>query len=558
MKRKKFINPQLHIYLNSKLLVQRFYKGRLIILSPNNIVNVDILLTSDIHGAVYPIHYQNNERAELGLAKIATRIAQERAQSEHVLVIDNGDFIQGTPFTYYYAKYLLHEENPMSIIANHIGYDAAIIGNHEFNYGMSVLNKAVAHANMPYLAANIIHKQTKKPYFGKPYIIKHIHPDIKIAVLGVTTHYIPNWEQPQHIKDVIFENALETTKQWVSYIHEQEQPDLLIVAYHGGFECDLQTGEPTEIITGENQGYAMCQEIEGIDILLTGHQHRYIAHTKVNGVTVLQTGSNGCSLGKVHVTLIKNQNQWIIEECYSELLPSEGIPADETVLSLVSTYEKQTQEWLDKPIGTIAGDMLIHDAMQTRMQDCAFIEFINKVQMDAAGVNISCTSLFHNESSGFPSEITMRDIVSNYIYPNTLKVVRVTGKDIKAALELTAQYFSLDSEGNIIVNPAYIEPKPQHYNYDMWEGISYILKISKPIGERVVSLQYEGATIQLHKEYDVVMNNYRASGGGNYVMFQNKPIIKDIPIDMSELIANYILERKTIEATINHNWKAIK
>ncbi|WP_017151389.1 bifunctional metallophosphatase/5'-nucleotidase [Bacillus bingmayongensis] len=527
-------------------------------MNKKNIVHIKILLTSDIHGTVYPIHYRNNETAELGLAKLATRITQERTQHEHVIVIDNGDFIQGTPFTYYYTKYMQHEKNPMSIIANYIDYDAAIIGNHEFNYGMDVLNQAVTNANTPYLAANILDKDTKKPYFGTPYIIKHIYPDIKVAILGVTTHYIPNWEQPHHIKDLTFENALGATKKWISYIREQEQPHLLIVAYHGGFERDLQTGEPTEILTGENQGYAMCQEIEGIDILLTGHQHRYISNTEVNGVTVLQTGCNGHSLGKVHVELQQNKSRWIIKECHSELLSVQGIPADETVLALVSTYEKQTQEWLDQPIGIIVGDMLIYDAMQTRLQDHPFIEFINKVQMEVAGVHISCTSLFHNESSGFPKHITMRDIVSNYIYPNTLKVIRITGKDIKEALELSAEYFTLHTDGNIIVNPAYIEPKPQHYNYDMWEGISYILNISKPVGERVVSLQYDGSPIHLEQEYDVVMNNYRASGGGNYFMYQNKPIIKDIPIDMSELIANYILERGTIEATTNRNWKVIK
>ncbi|MBC6971591.1 5'-nucleotidase C-terminal domain-containing protein [Bacillus sp. Xin] len=527
-------------------------------MNKNNSVNINILLTSDIHGTIYPLHYRNNETAEIGLAKLATRITQERNQHEHVIVIDNGDFIQGTPFTYYYVKYIQHKNNPMSLIANYIGYDAAVIGNHEFNYGMDVLNKAVLNANMPYLSANILNKHTKYPYFGKPYIIKHIHPNIKIAILGVTTHYIPNWEQPHHIKDLLFEDALETTKKWVSYIREQEQPHLLIVAYHGGFERDLQTGVPTEILTGENQGYAMCQEIEGIDILLTGHQHRYISNTKVNGVTVLQTGSNGHSLGKVHVKLEQNKDRWILMECHSELLSAQDIPVDETALSLVSTYEKQTQKWLDQPIGTIIGDMLIYDAMQTRLQDHPFIEFINKVQMEVAGVNISCTSLFHNESSGFPKHITMRDIVSNYIYPNTLKVIRITGKDIKEALELSAEYFTLNTEGDIIVNPAYTTPKPQHYNYDMWEGISYILNISKPVGQRVVSLQYNRSPIQLDQEYDVVMNNYRASGGGNYFMYQNKPIIKDIPTDMSEIIANYILDRGTIEATTNRNWKVIK
>ncbi|MGZ7151683.1 bifunctional metallophosphatase/5'-nucleotidase [Bacillus sp. BC08] len=527
-------------------------------MTQNQIVSLNILLTSDIHGTVYPIHYQDNSKAEIGLAKIATLIKKERSQNRNVLLIDNGDFIQGTPFTYHYATYAKDKKNPMSLLANYLRYDAAVIGNHEFNYGMDVLNHAISTANFPYLSANILDTNRKEPYFGKPYIIKHIESNIKIAILGVTTHYIPNWEQPHHIQDLQFEDALETTKKWVSYIREQEQPDLLVVAYHGGFERDLQTGVPTEVLTGENQGYAMCYEIEGIDILLTGHQHREIAHTVINGVTVLQTGCNGHSVGKITVTFEKTEQKWVRKESYSQLLPVRGIAADQHMLSLVTDYEEKTQNWLDQPIGLIYGDMQISDAMQTRLQDHPFIEFINKIQMDIANVSISCTSLFHNTSLGFPDHVTMRDIVSNYIYPNTLKVIRITGADIKNALELSASYFTLHADGTIIVNPTFIEPKPQHYNYDMWEGISYVLNISKPIGERVESLQYKGTPLNMDEEYDVVMNNYRASGGGNFFMFQNKPVIKDIPTDMSELIANYILKHKKIEATVNNNWKVIK
>ncbi|QWG34643.1 bifunctional metallophosphatase/5'-nucleotidase [Bacillus mycoides] len=527
-------------------------------MNQNQIVTLNILLTSDIHGTVYPIHYQDNSQADIGLAKISTLIKKERSQNTNVLLIDNGDFIQGTPFTYHYATYEKDMENPMSLLANYLEYDIAIIGNHEFNYGMDILNNAVATANSPYLSANILDKNRKEPYFGKPYITKHIESNIKIAILGVTTHYIPHWEQAHHIKDLQFEDAFETTKKWVSYIRKHEKPDLLVVAYHGGFERDLQTGVPTEVLTGENQGYAMCHEIEGIDILLTGHQHREIAHTVINGVTILQTGCNGHSVGKVTVTFEKAEQKWVKKESYSELLPVQGIAADQDVLSLVANYEEKTQNWLDKPIGLIYGDMQISDAMQTRLQDHPFIEFINKIQMDIANVSISCTSLFHNTSPGFPKHVTMRDIVSNYIYPNTLKVIRITGADIKDALELSASYFTLKADGSIIVTPTYIEPKPQHYNYDMWEGISYVLNISKPIGERVESLQYKGAPLNINEEYDVVMNNYRASGGGNFFMFQNKLVVKDIPTDMSELIANYILKHKRIEATVNHNWKVIK
>lgn len=521
-------------------------------------VQITVLVTSDVHGVVYPIHYGTNEASEQGLAKVSTLIERERTQNKHVIVIDNGDFIQGTPMTYYYAKYMHHEKNPMTIAANSICYDAAVIGNHEFNYGMPLLKKAVTEANMPYLAANILHKDTGLPYFGKPYIVKQIEENIKIALLGVTTHYIPNWEEPNHIKDVTFEDALKTTKKWVTHIRQEEKPDVMIVAYHGGFERDLQTGEPTEPLTGENQGFAMCEEVNGIDILLTGHQHRPISQTKVNGVTILQAGCNGKALGKISLSLKRDGDCWHIETCDSELLSTEGVTADEKILTSLCIYEEQTQKWLERPIGTITGNMKIDDIMKARLQDHPFTEFINTVQMHAAGVNISCTSLFHNGVTGFPNHVTMRDIISNYIYPNTLKVLRVTGQDIKDALERSAEYFTLDAGKNIVVNPSFNEPKPQHYNYDMWEGISYILNISKPIGERVTSLQYEGKPLSLTEQFDVVMNNYRASGGGDYNMYKGKPVVKDIPIDMTEIIANHILEHGEIKATLDFNWKVEK
>ncbi len=220
-------------------------------------------------------------------------------------------------------------------------------------------------------------------------------------------------------------------------------------------------------------------------------------------------------------------------------------------------YEADTQEWLDQPIGKIEGDMLVRNPLEIRTQDHALIEFINRVQMEIAGVDISNTALFDNQSPGFPENVTMRDVVSNYIYPNTLKVIRITGHDMKEALERSASYFEQYDGGEIEVNPAFISPKPQHYNYDMWEGIDYLIDISKPVGDRIVKLEYKGKPVEPEKEYDVVMNNYRAGGGGDYLMYQNKPVIKDIPTDVSELIANYILENKTVKATVNQNWKVI-
>ncbi len=516
-----------------------------------------ILETSDLHGHVFPINYRDNEEVNGGVAKIASMIKREREKYKYSLLIDNGDVIQGTPFTYYYAKFLREKSNPLVYLLNELQYDCAVIGNHEFNYGMEVLQAAVNESQFPWLSANILHKETKDCAFGSPYFIKEFDNGLRVVVLGITTHYIPNWENPNHIVGLTFEDSLATAKKWVKFIQANEKYDLLIVSYHGGFERNLSTGEPEEDLTGENQAYEMCQELEGVDILLTGHQHRMIADA-VNGVTVVQPGFNGQALGKVEVQFEKIDGKWAVRNRAAELLKvNDLVIADNRILKKVVVYEKATQVWLDQPIGSIVGDMTIHDAREVRLGDHPLIEFINYVQMDASGAEISNTALFDDHSVGFREQVTMRDIVSNYIYPNTLKVIRITGQDMKDALEKCASYFMLNENGDIQVNPTFMEPKPQHYNYDMWEGIEYELDIRRPIGERVVKLNRQGTLIQIDHEYEVVMNSYRAGGGGNYNMYRNKPVVKEIQIDMTELIANYILQRKTIYATCDHNWKVI-
>ncbi|WP_080847012.1 bifunctional metallophosphatase/5'-nucleotidase [Cytobacillus gottheilii] len=518
-------------------------------------VKVNILVTSDIHGNVLPIHYGSNEYSEVGLAKISTIIKREKRENKHTILIDNGDLIQGTPLTYHFARYLNHKMNPMIKLLNELSYDAAIVGNHEFNYGMKILNQAVEESHFPWLSANIIHAGTGNPYFGKPYIIKQFEEGLKVAILGITTHYIPNWESPENIKDLTFQDALQTAKDWVQHIREKETPNVLIVSYHGGFECDPATGEATEALTGENQGYRICHEIEGIDVLITGHQHRRLAG-EINGVSIVQPGFNGQALGKVAVTLTKEKDEWSITDKKASLLELAEGEADASCLDLIQEYETQTQQWLDQPIGKVYGDMTISDPLKARLKDHALVEFINQVQMEAAHTDISNTALFNNELKGFKNKITMRDIVSNYIYPNTLTVIRITGQDIKDALERSADYFTINN-GEISVSPSFSTPKPQHYNYDMWEGIDYILDLSKPVGNRVIKLKKNGLDIDLTAEYDVVMNNYRAAGGGDYHMFKDKPVIKEISLDMSEILANYILERGKIEASVNENWKVI-
>jgi 2',3'-cyclic-nucleotide 2'-phosphodiesterase/3'-nucleotidase len=457
---------------------------------------------------------------------------------------------------YYHAKIENQPVDPMVLCLNILEYDAAILGNHEFNYGNHVLNKAISESQFPWLSANILDKATGQPYFGKPYVFKQLEHGVRIGLLGLTTSYIPNWENPQYIAEFEFVSAVPSAQYWVNYLREEEQADIVVVSYHGGFERDFESGLPIERLTGENEGYQLSMEVEGIDVLLTGHQHRAIA-AELGGVAVVQPSNQGRFLGKVTLELEHREGCWIISSKTTELLSIEGVEPDAEIIARVQEYELNTQKWLDLPIGRLNGDMRIVDPMQTRTCDNALIEFINKVQMEYSGASISNTALFGNESAGFGQEITMRDIVSNYIYPNTLRVIRITGQDIKDALEHSSGYFApYDGEG-FKISKAFTFPKPQHYNYDMWEGITYRINISKPLGSRVTLLNYQDKPIDLQAEFDVAMNNYRAGGGGNYTMFQDKFVVRDIPIDMSELITNYIMDKGTIVASVNQNWEVV-
>ncbi|GAA0492511.1 hypothetical protein IRB23SM22_20820 [Alkalibacterium sp. s-m-22] len=199
--------------------------------------------------------------------------------------------------------------------------------------------------------------------------------------------------------------------------------------------------------------------------------------------------------------------------------------------------------------------MTISDVEAARRIEHPYVEFVNKVQMYYAECDISGTALFNNQARGFKREVTMRDVVLNYIYPNTLAVLKVSGKDLKAALERSATYFELDETGDIIVNPSFMTPKPQMYNYDMYEGIEYTIDVAMPQGERIVEFSYEGKDIIPEDSLEIVINQYRAVGGGDYDMFDASKIIREVTIPMNELMGDYFSQFSPIKAEANRNFK---
>jgi len=512
-----------------------------------------ILHTSDLHGNIFPINYATNQPYYVGLGKVSTILKNTLAENPATIILDTGDLIQGTPLEYYHAKIDNTPADPMVLVMNHMGYKATVIGNHEFNYGMNVLEKAISEADFPFLSANIVKKGTDEPFF-KPYILFNVISGddiITVAYLGLTTKYIPNWEEPKHIEMLDFLDPVEVAKKYVPMLNDVA--DVVIVGYHGGLERDPETGEPTEELTGENQGYQLLKEVPGIDVLLTGHQHRTIA-TIVDEVVISQPSNWGKVVNRIDLTLELKNGKWVISDKNISSISAKTVDADPEVLALVQDYEDKVQEWLDQPVGLATGDFYIDDPMIARLADNPLIEFINRVQMDASGAPISSAALFNNDIKGWKAgPVTLRDINAVYIYPNTLKVIRVTGADIKAALERSAEYFSV-VDGEVTVTKSWVDPKPRHYNYDMWEGIDYKIAVNKPVGERIIELKFNGKPIDPDAEYEIVLNNYRAGGGGGYTMFQGKPVVREVMLEVSEIIADYIMEHETISPTVDGNW----
>ncbi len=508
-----------------------------------------ILETTDLHGHIYPVDYSNNATTNYGLARLATLIQKIKAQNPNVLLFDDGDLIQGSPLEYYHAAIDNAGIDPMIAVMNYLGYDAMTLGNHEFNYGQSVLRKVISEAKFPITSANIVNSETMKPEYGDGYVIFNMKDGPKVGYIALTTKYIPNWEEPSHIKGLDFLDAVQTAQEYVDLLKSQGV-DVIIIGYHGGLERNPSNGQPTEELTGENEGYAIATQVKGISALLLGHQHLSYA-IKIGNLPVVMASYWGKALGKITLNLNNENGKWVVVSSEATLISANNVTPDATVMKLVQKDEDATQKWLDQPLGQSLGDFYVSNPMYARMRDNPLIQFVNTVQMYYTGARISSTALFNNDIRGWKKgPVTMRDVMAVYIYPNTLNVIEVSGKDLKDALEQSASYFTFDN-GKVGVS------KMPGYNYDMYEGISYIIDLTKPVGSRIVWLAYDGKPVSYSATYDIVLNNYRSGGGGNYMMFKGKPVVKSVMMEVSELMADYIRNNGYICPSVDQNWEVI-
>lgn len=518
--------------------------------------HIVILSTTDMHGRIFPIDYYTNKYDNVGIAKVATLVKEARKRDADLMLVDSGDTIQGTPLEYFHNKRNNTPPDPMMLAMNALHYDSMTVGNHEYNFGWQVLDKARSEAQFPWLSANTYDTEVKgdAPNHYQPYIIKEVQ-GVRIGVLGLTTPGIPYWENRSNYKGVEFRETVSEAKKWVPILRDKEKADVVVIAMHMGLEEDLRTGQPSPSnVPNENAALAIARQVPGVDVILMGHTHSEVGALFLNGVLLTQANRWASHVARVDLYLEKNESgRWQVIMKSARTIPvTEKTEIDPEIAKIGEPYDKETQAWLSRAIGESSEELT---AQQCRFHDSAIIDLIQQVQLEAGNADVSMAACF-NERAHIPKgQVTVRDIAGLYEYENTLVTVELTGQQLKDALEHSALYFKEYEPGKSLNE--LVDSHIPGFNFDVAQGVSYDIDLTKPTGQRIQNLKFKGQPLSPTQKLRVVTNNYRVNGGGGFTMYKDAPVIYRSSAEVRELIIDWVEKHKTVPTQTDNNWRIV-
>lgn len=503
---------------------------------------ITVLSTTDLHGNILPIDYYTMQPDARGLAMVGTLMRQIRKENPAgTLVLNSGDTIQGAPLAYVHNTRNNAPPDPMMLTMNAIGVDAMAVGNHEYNFGLAVLEKARREATFPWLSANTYSTATGQLHYA-PYIIKELQ-GVRVGVLGLTTPGVPSWDNPANYAGLEFREPLAEAKKWVAHLRVNERVDLVVIAMHMGLEEDLVTGAvfPGQV-PHENQALAIARQVEGVDLIVMGHTHRDVPVVVVNGTLLTQASAWGRHLSRADLYMEKDASgRWKTAAKQARTIAvTSATPVDPEIAKLAEPYDRETRAFLNRVIGHSDAELTVKDSA---VRDTALLDLVHRVQLDAGKADVSMVANFNPNARIAKGEVRVRDIAGLYVYDNTLVVLDVTGQQLRDALEHSARYF----DGGI-----------PEYNYDQAEGVSYEVDRAKPAGQRILNLRYQGKPLSPTQRLRLATNNYRRNGGGGYTMFRDAPEMDRPYTEIRELIVEWVERNKTVPAEPTGNWRIVQ
>lgn len=525
---------------------------------------VTILGTTDLHGRFLSYDYATGKEVDGGLDKVSTIVKEERKIDENLLLVDNGDAVQGN-----YNHLFVGEQNPMVTAFNEIGYDSFSFGNHEFNQGLGEIENFMTTGNtsakLNFLCANL-YKDGKRVY--DPYVIKESN-GVKVAIIGVVAPNIVNWDSV-NLKGYDSTNPAKEVGKVIEEIKANEGgADLYFVTAHVGLENEYGNGDSAIDVANENP------EVSGI---IAGHSHSLVESLNVKNAVISQPKNNGDYVSKFVFTLEKDGDSYKVIDKNATTISCANVKEDETLKETLSSYHAKALKDANSTIGTLDTDLAepneVDGIPQSAVEDQGITDFINKVQLyysdealkkledyDANAYHVSGAALLDSESNLKAGDITKANIASIYKYDNKLYTIKTTGKQLKNYLEWTAKFYNTYKDGDLTVS---FNENVRFYSYDMLDGVKYDINISKEDGNRIENLVFEkdnkevsdGDIVYLtvnDYRYNSVLTNELDEGEHEKILDSNNDEISDV----RDMIADYIenVANKKITREVDNNWK---
>ena len=550
-----------------------------------------VLGTTDLHNNVFNWDYFKNvpyadaAGNKIGIAQAATLINAVRAErgAANTLTIDAGDTIQGTPLAYYFAKIKpisATVKHPMALAMNAIGYDAVGLGNHEFNYGIDLLRAWEKQLDFPLLGANV-HDAVSGGRAFTPYVLKRVKTHngwVAVGLVGFVTPGCALWDRDNVQGRLDFNGIVEEARTVIPQV-KAAGADIVIVTSHSGATPGSSYGDALPF--PENASTQLAEEVPGIDAILVGHAHleipeRFVTN-KATGKQVLLTEPLkwGMRVSVMDLELAKVKGQWTVTAARSHLLDAKTVDPDPAVVRAVQSGHEATVTYVNEVIGTSTAPLNTATAC---WEDSAAIDAINYVQAStikaelangpAAGLPVlSIAAAFSRAVDVKAGPLTIRDVAGLYIFDNTLLSIRVTGAQVKAYLEWSAQYFKpvtgTTARAEDVTN-AVTAAAPNgtpDYNYDVVYGLdaplNYEIDLARPAGDRIAKLSYGGQPLRPEQEFALAINNYRQSGGGNFPAVKSAPVLSNSQQEIRQRIIDYVVDRGTLDVAVfsQVNWR---
>jgi len=539
--------------------------GRLVSGTAPKSATISVVATSDVHGNVYNYDYNTGKAPSKsqGLTKVSTYVKGLKASNPNVMLVDNGDTIQGTPLVYYYNMIDQTTLYPMAAVMGAMGYDTWTLGNHEFNYGLGTLNRVIKDAEnkgIHMLSANTYKEDGTN--FVNPYYLKSFDVNgkiITVGILGLTTKTIPNWEDPAHYAGLHFNDLVDEANKWVPIV-KANGADVVIVTAHSG-------EEGASDVIPENQVKAIAQNVRGIDAIVAGHVHNTVNDLTLknpDGKVVPVVEPNRWATNVSQIDIAVNSDGNVTGLTTKNVAMDNTIAEDPAIMTVAQPYQDKTLEYVRTKLGTSTGEF---KGAGQLTQPTAIMELINKVQMEAAGTQLSIAAPLSNSAYIPQGDVTIQDIMSVYVYENFLYGVKMTGKQIKDWMELSVKYYKQVSNPS---DPVTKDPvlNIADYNLDQLYGATYDIDLTQPVGSRIKNIRYNGKLVKDTDVFTVAINNYRYNGGGGFMaaagLSNTDPSIvtydsaKALGDDgqVRSLMMSYIQKHGTISPDCSNNWKA--